>query len=387
MNEESEKSEKKLRVFTLIGLVATVIGLGLSFIPFVGAYGGSIALMGFIFSGFSFHLFRKSNIKSIAPTAGLILGAIGMGIGVYQYYKFSKVFQGVEEIRNEKDKLLIGLVKKEMFGIGKEDSVKSKAAQIINESQLNETQSFTIDSDEVNTPNAKYVYSILDNFRIRAEPNTSSEILGKLSFGERLEYLEEKSFDKDSISLNGKMRYENWYKVRRKPFNYNHQIVGWLYGGGIVFSNDDYTYDLDNNTFKTIAELSNVDLNRMLDFQIDEPFAFNGLISYSGNTSSENMKNGRFYLFGYSEKGASDFNYERRTVRYQGIYKNGKLNGVLNKKYSGHESFEETNITFEEGKCIAFKMERNSEGEIERHISQSPSDCSFDFIERGLRSI
>ena len=81
-----------------------------------------------------------------------------------------------------------------------------------------------------NTPGTVEIYTWVDKLRVRATPDTDSEIIAELAEGEALTYLEEKTDFTQKISMRGSVQDEPWLKIRTKEGK-----TGWVYGGGVKF--------------------------------------------------------------------------------------------------------------------------------------------------------
>jgi len=87
-----------------------------------------------------------------------------------------------------------------------------------------------IDSTAVPAATTVTVYAWVDKLRMRAEPDTKSDVVAEISEGAALTYLEEKTDFTQQITLRGKAFDEPWLKVSTTEGK-----EGWVYGGGVKF--------------------------------------------------------------------------------------------------------------------------------------------------------
>lgn len=73
------------------------------------------------------------------------------------------------------------------------------------------------------------MYTVVENLRLRTEPNLSSEVVLTLNKNTYLYYLNEESEQKDSIKIDGETVVYPWYKVKIL----DKEIFGWVFGGGV----------------------------------------------------------------------------------------------------------------------------------------------------------
>ncbi len=81
-----------------------------------------------------------------------------------------------------------------------------------------------------NEPEHMTIYIWVEKLRMRAQPDTKSDIIAELKEGEAVFFLDEKSNFTQKITLRGKQYDEPWLKVKTS----NNQ-EGWVYGGGVKF--------------------------------------------------------------------------------------------------------------------------------------------------------
>ncbi|MEM9820823.1 MAG: SH3 domain-containing protein [Bacteroidota bacterium] len=81
-----------------------------------------------------------------------------------------------------------------------------------------------------NTPGSVQIYAWVDQLRVRAQPDTHSDIIAELAEGEALTYLEEKTDFTQQISMRGIVQDEPWLKIQTQAGK-----IGWVYGGGVKF--------------------------------------------------------------------------------------------------------------------------------------------------------
>ncbi len=79
-------------------------------------------------------------------------------------------------------------------------------------------------------PRTVQIYTWVNKLRIRAQPDTKSDIIAELSEGEALTYLGEKTDFTQKINMRGSVQDEPWLKVQTKTGE-----IGWVFGGGVKF--------------------------------------------------------------------------------------------------------------------------------------------------------
>lgn len=98
-----------------------------------------------------------------------------------------------------------------------------------NDPNLEDPNTEKIDSSFVETPEEVQYYTWVDKLRLRAKPNTKSDVVAELKEGSLLTYLHEKTDFTQAITLRGKAFDEPWYKIKTPD-----GVIGWVYGGGVL---------------------------------------------------------------------------------------------------------------------------------------------------------
>lgn len=96
--------------FGIIGLVLAIISFFFSVIPCIGFYAFGPAFIATIFSLIAFLHARQTKINFSIPLAGLIIGALAIGVATYQYVTYKEVFKAKKELDRGLDSLLIKTV-------------------------------------------------------------------------------------------------------------------------------------------------------------------------------------------------------------------------------------------------------------------------------------
>ncbi|TDP00169.1 hypothetical protein [Flavobacterium sp. 245] len=95
MNYQSSGNPKP---FAIIGLVFAILAFLFSMIPCVGFYAVGPSLLALAFSGISYLGLKQKNESTSTSLAGLIIGAIAISIGIFQYYKYETVYDAKAKI-------------------------------------------------------------------------------------------------------------------------------------------------------------------------------------------------------------------------------------------------------------------------------------------------
>lgn len=357
MEKQTIKEDKNApKKFGCFGLAIAVLAFLISFVPLIGAYGLGLGLFGVIFSGISYHLFRKENKSLTLPIIGLAFGITGVCMGGYQYYQYKFVFDGVANVNKKVDKGIFRLIKHYVW---KEDEKVEKLLDDLNPDRHNE-----------------YFISFVDNLRVRAQPNVESEIVGYLKYGDKALSLKEESSQKDSIEIGGAMRYSNWKKVQFPSASFGDSITGWAYGGAMFMPSLKKFESKKGIHFKSVFKESYMDVSKITGLEISERYIFNGIVQFK----EFYKKDGLFRLVGYSKKGVSDLPEFRNKLEIHGTFKNNKLEGLLTYKHAQHETTETILIKFEKGNCTWFSIKRQDHDVIDTHEEEDPKHCSFERI-------
>lgn len=87
--------------FAIIGLVFAIFAFLFSLIPCIGFYAVGPSLMSLAFSGISYAGLKQRNQSTSLSLAGLIVGAVAISVGIFQYYKYETLFDAKSEIEKE----------------------------------------------------------------------------------------------------------------------------------------------------------------------------------------------------------------------------------------------------------------------------------------------
>ena len=88
-----EENQKQSNAMAIVGLVAGILGIILSFVPCIGVWAIVPGVAGIIFSAIGM---KKVEGKGMA-IAGLILSIIASGIAIWQWYALSQVASGLDD--------------------------------------------------------------------------------------------------------------------------------------------------------------------------------------------------------------------------------------------------------------------------------------------------
>ncbi len=106
----------------------------------------------------------------------------------------------------------------------------SRLAEVVSDSSR---QDSTVAEDRLKgTVRERYtpLFVTIDGLNLRTEPSLKSEVILKLSLFEEVEFLNEVTEFRDSVSLGTEIAYEPWIKVRHRKGR-----SGWVYGAGVHY--------------------------------------------------------------------------------------------------------------------------------------------------------
>ncbi len=234
----------------------------------------------------------------------------------------------------------------------------------------------------VNSDKQRFV-SIITGLRIREAPQTDSEIVGEMTYGQLAEYLGEESSVPEKITLRGRDYYEKWKKVKVLTNNFEEEIVGWVYGGGLVDEQSVFVKDNSGKYQQQIIRAKRAEINHLVDFDLADGYYYDGYITYQQFADGNRKKDGALTLKGEQielpqEAIAVGINI---TMTYAGAYEDGLLHGLLTRNFEGYESASEAKINFAKGRCLWSSFEAAAEGDVFSSHEEEPAECSFDYIE------
>jgi uncharacterized membrane protein len=120
MNQQFSGNPKP---FAIIGLILAIFSFLFSLIPCVGFYAIGPSLMSLAFCGISYAGLKQKQQSTSVAFAGLIVGAIAISIGIFQYYKYKTVYDTKAQIENsinEAEGHVIDTVEKKVLEHAKE---------------------------------------------------------------------------------------------------------------------------------------------------------------------------------------------------------------------------------------------------------------------------
>lgn len=400
MGPRSRNDRTNGRPLTIFALIFSVTGLLASLVPFFGAIAVPIGLIGLVLGIVAFLTKNKNQLRKQSPLIALVLSLIGISIGYNNYLNHKDAVDLLLGIEGAKSDLL--LVPKDSplreaveRGSGhseaeiekrKSETEKNRLAEPVKETLIEEDSlpkhgSHIKLKQLMAAPSKSYYYSLVDNLRIRAKPTTKSEVLGKIRFGHRVKYLDEKSNEKEVIEIGGKEQNDYWYKIP-----YTNQ-GGWIYGGALLNAAESSTQKFSGKIIKTYNFISADSLTALIGREIADGHIYSGIMTFNKGEQNNLKSTGRFYFEGVSP---ADYYYMRGhgdTDEVTGYTKEGRLDGLFEHHKSLFESWETLKIIFDNGKCISYEMEENQEGEIQRCKGVNPEDCSYEAIYRKLKPV
>ena len=341
-------------------------------------------------------------MKKLWPVVGLILSLIISSLSFYNYLNHRDAVNLILGVEGAEADLLIvpeDSPMREVVERGSGISEKEIEArkQKIKEKNAKEAKSNTpfLEEEDPNiglsdldpkvrersAPLSSYYYSLVDRLRLRATSDNTSEVLNHLHFGEQVEYMGEKTDEKESIPIGDKERNDYWYKV--KAINSSRRI-GWVYGGALLNASEEYSEE-PKGLIVPINFVNKDSLERLIGRSPFGNYNYSGLVTYKKDGTK--LLDGRFYFDGFSGmsyEGMTEYGDEESLG---GNLKDGLLHGDFKEVVGLFESSIELTIDYESGVCKSYNMALNAEGEISESKSNSPQECSFEFIEKRLKYV
>ena len=394
------------KTLTIFAIIFSIIALLISFIPFFGSISIIIGAIGIILSIIAIVKKSKVNLKKHWSIVALVLSVIAGSLGVFNYLNHKNAVDVLLGIPGARSNALIvpedspireaverreGYSEKEINDrkerVAKRKAEESKKNQQVEKEEEQKSNDITDDPFVTkisrDAPLNFYYYSIVDNLRVRSSPETNSEVLYKIHFGEQVEYVGEKSDQKEVITIAGKERDDYWYKVKAFPGERKH---GWVYGGALINASQEYVEEA-TGLIMPINFIYPDSLERILGRRPYGGYNYSGLVKFKKGSKDEPIFHGRFHFEGFAEQSFYNIPGHGEAENIGGNFINGKLQGEYKEVIGLFETGITLKIDYKNGVCQSYKMISNQEGEISESTSNSPQDCSVDFIESQLKEI
>ncbi|MEN2412611.1 hypothetical protein [Flavobacterium mesophilum] len=135
------------KVFSIIGLVFAIIAFLFSLIPCIGFYAIGSSLFALAFSGISYAGLKQRNESTGTSLAGLIVGAVAISIGAFQYYQYHTVFETKAEIErsiNSTEKHVMDTIEKKVL-----EKVGEKLEEELKKDSIQQAKNDSIQKDSI----------------------------------------------------------------------------------------------------------------------------------------------------------------------------------------------------------------------------------------------
>jgi Bacterial SH3 domain len=218
----------------------------------------------------------------------------------------------------------------------------------------------------------------VDNLRLRQDPNVTSKVLYTVNENEEVYYIDEKTIAEETIKMRGGDRTESWYKVKTKT-----GVVGWVFGGGLHLEEEINKSDISTQK-KQFKKMSANTLSKILDLDIESDYPnYHGYYEYYKTLNATEILHGQFSIKQVERVKIDEGFYDNLINIYTGSFVNGTKTGKFTHETSFYEGGHTSSIVFgENGKCDFSKIERKAEGDVMKYRIESPSECTFEFIEK-----
>lgn len=408
-NESPDSSRTLSTLKNIVALTLAIIGLIYSIAPFFGAFAFPFGILGILISGIITNRRIKTKQKKNWPIIGLVLSVLITVISLVNYQKHQtavNVILGIHGVVDEdqayEDALIIpkgSPLRDIVIDDQKRKRTEGKNKKTtVSKGQPNKDASTNIKEDEPTRPPGldpnigiierkaplnSYYYSLVDNLRIRSAPNTDGEISFRLRFGQQVEYLGEKSEQKEKMTIAGIERNDYWYKVcligGSRP-------EGWVYGGALINAASPFSKE-QTGLIRPINFIRKDSLSKLIGRETYGNYTYTGIISCIQNSKGELIPDGRFYFDGYHNQSYYNMPLYGETERVRGKIKAGGLHGIFKEVIGLFETSISLEIEYNNGVCTSYKMISNAEGEIRESESRNPKDCSYNYIDSKLKYV
>ncbi len=245
--------------------------------------------------------------------------------------------------------------------------------EVITEPSTQEDVSESIVDEQPALDTMAYL-SMVENLRVRAEPNLKADVMTSLREGQEVRWTGEKSSFEDIITLRDEKIKAPWMKIEIAE----EQGTGWVFGGALEPKVKPLPATAKpGEDFKKEITFTHVDLENFLEIQLaDEKFmkTYRGFYTAFYTPTGEIIKNGKFDIVGKYH--VADMGYDV-VHRYTGKFVKDEKDGLFECDIMGYEGGSVTSIYFEEGDCSWGLLKYHGEGEEEIHKVEDLKKCAF----------
>lgn len=248
-----------------------------------------------------------------------------------------------------------------------------------NKNQSTENEEAAMEAAIPAEPVDTFFAIMVNDLRMRDEPNLKSNVVTKLKIETEVLYLNKRSEFTEKISIGGSIRDEPWYEVTTRDGKFS----GWVYGGGIQLidvpinpeeklSAERLVYAIDNGLKENLETIFKLTLP-------GESNRFKGFYEYKPGLAGNRILDGNFRL--ETRYLIEDYNLEAE-VHIQGRYRNGKKDGAFTCRSYFPESETVATLYFEESqeKCIWGSYHGHAEDTQYSYREDQPGRCDFDYL-------
>lgn len=229
-------------------------------------------------------------------------------------------------------------------------------------------------ADEQPTIDTMAYLSMVENLRVRAEPNLKAEVLTALREGQEVRWTGEKSSFEDVITLRDEKIKAPWMEIEIAES----EGTGWVFGGAIEPKVKPLPATAKpGEDFKKEITFTHADLEKFLGIQLaDEKImkTYRGFYTAFYTPTGEIVKNGKFDIVGKYH--VADMGYDV-LHRYTGKFSKDEKDGLFECDIMGYEGGSVASIFFEDGTCSWGLLKYHGEGEEELHKVEELKKCAF----------
>lgn len=116
-------------------------------------------------------------------------------------------------------------------------NIAPKVAEKLSDDTTKVSKIRTIEEKGPEIINDSLAFSIVNNLRVREQPDLNSKVISMLQEGEEVAFLGEKSDNTESVELRGQKITAAFFKIKTQSGE-----VGWVFGGAVDFKKPVNTY-------------------------------------------------------------------------------------------------------------------------------------------------
>ncbi len=241
--------------------------------------------------------------------------------------------------------------------------------------------STNISSDQIRPTKKKFV-AIVNDLRIRDQPNKKGLVLGKMPYGQTAIDLGEVSDFKEKLNIRGQIKNDNWKKISTFDETTQQEVEGWVYGGCLIEKDTVWKKISPKIYERKIIRATNEELSTLLGMKILDTFFFDGTILLKELKEGKLIKDGKFSIKGVKENAeivGSDFKVH---LELSGAYKNDFLEGEIERNVYKLERQEITILNYENRTCTWSSFWVGDLDDSYTYKENNPKENTFKYIKQ-----